>query len=81
MQHVTSNNVGSGWPTMLSPFAWDLTDTISYLKGPVVLIYYLFTIYLFVIEKTTFVKHFPQCIKHFQKIRLYNGNKCTLCVR
>ena len=22
MQHVTSNNVGSLWPTMLHPFAW-----------------------------------------------------------
>ena len=27
MQHVTSNNVGSCWPTMLRPFAWGLRGT------------------------------------------------------
>ena len=27
MQHVTSNNVGSSWPTMLHPFAWGFGST------------------------------------------------------
>ena len=33
MQHVTSNNVGSCWPTMLRPFARGLRDTLLVLIG------------------------------------------------
>ena len=39
-----------------SPNRWKSFNTISCLKGPLVLIYYLFTIYLFGIERITFIK-------------------------